>query len=147
MTRTIVHVTTLDQWKSVLDVWFKQGYKWASGKRDHKDSYFTNENSYYLILTVTGDIFRCSEIYSSTFIEYSEFMSQNKEDNKTVGVTNGNFDTDITVNSIKMPTLKRGDLLTIETEKGIETVKVVNEYKKGNDHIIETTSLNEKEDK
>ena len=58
-----------------------------------------------------------------------------------------NFDTDMTVHSIKMPELKRGDLLTIETEKGIETVKVVNEYRKGNDLIIETTSLNGKEDK
>lgn len=62
-------------------------------------------------------------------------------------VTTGNFDTNMTVHSIKMPTLKHGDLLTIETEKGVETVKVVNEYKKGNDHIIETTSLNGKEDK
>lgn len=58
-----------------------------------------------------------------------------------------NFDNDMTVHSIKMPELKRGDLMTIETEKGIETVKVVNEYKNGNDHIIETTSLNGKEDK
>lgn len=63
------------------------------------------------------------------------------------GDKNVNFDTGMTVHSIKMPTLKRGDLLTIETEKGVEAVKVVNEYKKGNDQIIETTSLNEKEDK
>lgn len=61
-------------------------------------------------------------------------------------VTNGNFDTGMTLHEIKMPELKRGNLLTIETEKGIETVKVVNEYRKGNDHIIETTSLNEKEE-
>ena len=31
MSETIVHVTTLEQWKSVLDVWFKQGYKWSNG--------------------------------------------------------------------------------------------------------------------
>lgn len=83
MTETVVHVTTFEQWKSVLDVWFEEGYEWSSSERDYKESYFTDENSYYLVLTATGDIARCSEIYSSTFIEYSEFMKERqKEDNK-----------------------------------------------------------------
>lgn len=82
MTETVVHVTTLEQWKSVLDVWFKLAYEWASGERDYKESYFTNENSYYLVLTETGDIARYSQTSPSTFIEYSEFMAQQKEDNK-----------------------------------------------------------------
>lgn len=82
MTETVVHVTTLYQWKSVLDVWFEKGYEWYSSKIDYKESYFMDENSYYLVLTATGDIARCSEIYSSTFIEYSEFMKQQKEGNK-----------------------------------------------------------------
>lgn len=82
MTETVVHVTTLEQWKSVLDVWFKQGYEWASGERDYKESYFTNENSYYLVLTATGAIARYSQSSPSTFIEYSEFMAQQKEGNK-----------------------------------------------------------------
>ncbi len=31
MAETVVHVTTLKQWKSVLDVWFRQGYSWYGG--------------------------------------------------------------------------------------------------------------------
>ena len=83
MTETVVHVTTLEQWKSVLDVWFKQGYEWASGEKDYKESYFTNENSHYLALGDL-DIFRYSQRSDipSKIIEYSEFTVQQKEDNK-----------------------------------------------------------------
>lgn len=35
---TVLHVTTLEEWKSVLDVWFEQGYYWHdTGKSYHKD--------------------------------------------------------------------------------------------------------------
>lgn len=80
MTETVVHVTTIKQWKSVLDVWFKNGYSWYSGDQKHRKSYFKegvrelllDEDNYILILT-TGE---------REPISYKEFMAQQKEDNK-----------------------------------------------------------------
>lgn len=57
-------------------------------------------------------------------------------------VTNGNFDTGMTVKKIEMPTLKVGDLLKVDTKSGIETVKVYKQYPKGSDIIIEAVRLN-----
>lgn len=57
-------------------------------------------------------------------------------------VTNGNFDTDISVNKTRMTTLKVGDILKVETQSGIETVKVYKQYPKGSDIIIEAVRLN-----
>ena len=81
MTETVVHVTTLEQWKSVLDVWFKQGYEWVTGGKKYKEEYFTEEYTRYLNLFGT-DISRTSIRLPSEFIEYSEFMAQREEDNK-----------------------------------------------------------------
>lgn len=84
MTETVVHVTTLEQWKSVLDVWFKQGHRWLVGKTGYYEIYFTQDNSRYLDLD-KGLITRCYSGSNQTpthFIEYSEFMAQQKENNK-----------------------------------------------------------------
>ncbi|MCT4404775.1 hypothetical protein EFT43_07675 [Leuconostoc falkenbergense] len=84
MTETVVHVTTLEQWKSVLDVWFKHGHRWLSGKTGYYEIYFTQDNSRYLDLD-RGLITRCYSGSNQTpthFIEYSDFMAQQKEDNK-----------------------------------------------------------------
>lgn len=85
MTKTIVHVTTLEQWKSVLDVWFKQGCEWVTGGKDYWEEYFTEENSRYLCLN-HKNISKMSFSTPSEFIEYSEFMAQQKEDNKMATV-------------------------------------------------------------
>lgn len=84
MTETAVHVTTLEQWKSVLDIWFKNGYSWYSGDQKHRKSYFKegvrelllDEDNYILILT-PGE---------REPISYKEFMAQQKEDNKMATV-------------------------------------------------------------
>lgn len=81
MTETVVHVTTLEQWKSVLDVWFKKGYEWVTGGKKYKEEYFTEEYTRYLNLFGT-DISKTSIGLPSEFIEYSEFMTEQKEDNK-----------------------------------------------------------------
>ena len=91
MTETVVHVTTLEQLMSVLDVWFKQGYRCLVGKTGYYEIYFTQDNSRYLDLD-KGLITRYYSGSNQTpthFIEYSEFMTQQKEDNKmaTVYVT------------------------------------------------------------
>jgi len=88
MTETVVHVTTLEQWKSTLDVWFKQGYDWSYTNKGngYREGLFYNgsrqlglnmsdddEISFWLFTGYTGD----------NLIEYSEFMKeQQKEDNK-----------------------------------------------------------------
>ncbi|MGQ2283465.1 hypothetical protein [Leuconostoc pseudomesenteroides] len=81
MTETVVHVTTLEQWKSVLDVWFKKGYEWVTCGKKYKEEYFTEEYTRYLNLFGT-DISKTSIGLPSEFIEYSEFMTEQKEDNK-----------------------------------------------------------------
>ena len=93
MTETVVHVTTLEQWDSVLDVWFKQGYSWFSGLQDYghdkfNDEYFRGGEARYLLLDKDNDILTPSFL-SRNIIEYSEFMAQQKEDKevKTYYVT------------------------------------------------------------
>jgi hypothetical protein len=92
MTKTAVHVTTLDQWKSVLDIWFKQGYEWIKGGQEYYETAF-EEGGRYLYL---GDyiIYGKSDYNSKPFIEYSEFMGQKKEDKKmkTIYVTQYQLD-------------------------------------------------------
>lgn len=87
MTETVVHVTTLSQWHNVLDVWFKQGYDWSytnKGNGYREELFYSgsrqlglnvgddDEISFWLFTGYTGD----------NLIEYSEFMNQQKEDNK-----------------------------------------------------------------
>ncbi|WP_273947716.1 hypothetical protein [Leuconostoc mesenteroides] len=84
MTETVVHVTTLEQWKSVLDVWFKQGYAWSTGDKEYDARLFKNGGRFlFLDDYITYSI---NNPDSKPFIEYSEFTAQNKEDNKMAKV-------------------------------------------------------------
>ena len=80
MSETVVHVTTLEQWKSVLDVWFKQGYIWLSDDRDYSEDTFEIGGRFLNL----DDYITCSitNHHSAQFLEYSEFMAQQKEDKK-----------------------------------------------------------------
>ena len=84
MTETVVHVTTLEQWKSVLDVWFKQGYAWPFGDREYSENTFENGGRFLFL----DDYITYSKTNpnSKPFIEYTEFAAQQKEDNKMVTV-------------------------------------------------------------
>ena len=105
MSETVVHVTTLWKWKSVLDVWFNQGYDWFDGYPYYLVSAFRNSGR-YLILYDNGDI-----VYSSNnnknkpFIEYSDFMAQQKEDKevKTYYVTQEQLDLIEDLKSLSLP--------------------------------------------
>lgn len=80
MTETVVHVTTLEQWKSVLDVWFNQGYAWSTGDKEYDARLFENGGRFLFVDDyITYSI---SNPDSKPFIEYSEFMAQQKENNK-----------------------------------------------------------------
>jgi len=86
MTETVVHVTTLEQWKSTLDVWFKQGHEWSSGgKNKYFDEYFKIYGDRYLLI-FDGDIQAANSKSDNETIEYKDFMSQQKEDNKMATV-------------------------------------------------------------
>jgi len=86
MAEMVVHVTTLEQWKSVLDVWFEKGYEWGSGhKNKYFDEYFKTEGDRYLFI-LDGDIQAANSKSDNKTIEYKEFMSQQKEDNKMATV-------------------------------------------------------------
>ncbi|WP_061399528.1 hypothetical protein [Leuconostoc mesenteroides] len=86
MTETVVHVTTLEQWKSVLDVWFKQGYEWVISGCNYKEKTFEQYGSRQLGLVdyeIKKIVCWCNNDYNGdNLIEYSEFMAQQKEDNK-----------------------------------------------------------------
>ncbi len=80
MAETVVRVTTVEQWKFVLDVWFKQGYAWPTGDKEYSARIFEN-GARYLFLDdyITWST---SNPDSRPFIEYSEFLAQQKKDNK-----------------------------------------------------------------
>lgn len=85
MTETVVHVTTLEHWKSVLDILFEQGYEWISGDREYHEEYF-NAGERGFMLTKDNKIVRPFPDYEE-FIEYSDFMSQQKEYDNTAMVS------------------------------------------------------------
>lgn len=86
MTETVVHVTTIEEWKSVLDVWFKQGYGWFSSDNTYAEKLFEQNGANqvglvdyrfkYIVCWINNDY------DGDNIIEYSEFMAQQKEDNK-----------------------------------------------------------------
>lgn len=82
MAETVVHVTTLEQWKSVLDVWFKNGYSWYSGDQKYHKSYF-KEGIRELLLDNDNDILTLRTPGTREPILYKDFMAQQKEDNNT----------------------------------------------------------------
>lgn len=85
MSETVVHVTTLEQWKAVLDVWFKQGYSWYSGDQKYHKSYFKG-GIRELLLDNDNDILTLMTPATREPISYKEFMAQQKEDNKMATV-------------------------------------------------------------
>ena len=105
MTNTVVHVTTLEQWKSVLDVWFKQGYDWLSGDLVYHEEYF-NSGERCLKLNGNNKITRLIYIVKDSVIEYSDFMEQQKEGNKmeTYYVTQEQLDAIKELNDSPWPT-------------------------------------------
>lgn len=93
MAETVVHVTTLEQWKSVLDVWFKQGFSWWRSGTAHNEKCF-RKGARYLLLDQDNDILTASNL-DRKIIEYSEFIAQQKEDKevKTYYVTQETLNT------------------------------------------------------
>lgn len=90
---TVVHVTTLEQWNSVLDVWFSQGYEWFGGNSDYLINAFRN-NGRYLFLHDDGTIVYSDNNQGEKFMEYSEFMAQQEKTmtKETYYVTQGQLD-------------------------------------------------------
>ncbi|MDG9745742.1 hypothetical protein BMS80_09200 [Leuconostoc pseudomesenteroides] len=80
MTETVVHVTTLEQWRSVLDVWFKQRYEWPFGNKEYRENLFEDGGRFLFLDNYIA--YNMSNPSSKPFIEYSEFMAQQKENNK-----------------------------------------------------------------
>ena len=75
----VVHVTTLDQWKSVLDVWFKRGYSWPLGEKEYSAEIFENGGRFLFL----DDCITYSRLSFNRkkFIEYSEFVAQERKRN------------------------------------------------------------------
>lgn len=81
MAETVVHVTTIEEWKSVLDLLFRLGYSWNTEGKEYHREYF-NSGSRYLFLTNENRILKSQSNDGEPYIEYSEFMAQQEEDNK-----------------------------------------------------------------
>ena len=94
MTKTVVHVTTLDEWKAVLDVWFNQGYKWNTGDTQYS-GHLLRGNRYLVLQFFEGSYYIHCANEGLKSIEYSEFMAQQKEDKevKTYYVTQETLNT------------------------------------------------------
>jgi len=124
MTETVVHVTTLEQWKSVLDVWFKQGYEWFSSGNVYAEKLFEQNSANQLGLVDYGFKYIVCWINNDydgdNLIEYKQFMEeQQKEDNKmeTYYVTQEQLDLIEELKSLPAP------LVAIMNKKyGIETL-------------------------
>lgn len=123
MTETVVHVTTLEQWKSVLDVWFEQGYLWVDGDDIYNEHYFRRYGSRQIGLKDSTKKYICCWVNNDydgyNMIEFSEFMAQQKEDNKmaTYYVTEEQLDLIKELKNLPAP------LVAIMNKKyGIETL-------------------------
>jgi len=124
MTETVVHVTTLEQWKSVLDVWFKQGYEWFSSGNVYAEKLFEQNSANQLGLVDYGFKYIVCWINNDydgdNLIEYKQFMEeQQKEDNEmeTYYVTQEQLDLIQELKSLPAP------LVAIMNKKyGIETL-------------------------
>ena len=87
MTETVVHVTTIEEWKSVLDVWFGQGYDWplCKGRNDYSEKFYY-DGSRQLGLNANGfaeiAYWSLNDYDGDNLIEYTDFMAQKKEGNK-----------------------------------------------------------------
>lgn len=113
MTETVVHVTTLEQWKSVLDIWFKNGYSWYSGDQKYHKSYF-KKGVRELLLDEDNDILILTPGEREP-ISYKDFVAQQKEGNKmeTYYVTQEQLDL---INKIYEEVYSLDELLNSHTE-------------------------------
>lgn len=83
MTETVVHVTTLEQWKSVLDVWFAQGYEWFRNGDSYREKYYSNDSNQLALNIHDTDEITCflnNDYRGDNLIEYADFMAQQKEE-------------------------------------------------------------------
>lgn len=77
MTETVVHVTTLDQWKSVLDVGFEQGYSWLFTNTKYQESIFEDGGRYlFLDNCIT---YSNNNHHDKPYIEYADFIAQQEK--------------------------------------------------------------------
>lgn len=78
----VVHVETLDEYRTVLEIWFKKGYGWASNplKRKFWDNYFTLHNARYLVLDDKAILNSTGEAIDTTkAMSFNEFMAKERD--------------------------------------------------------------------
>ena len=74
---TMVHVKTIEQWKSVLDVWFAQGHKWIFKTQEYFEYPF-KRGSRFLVLQ-DNKIWHSQTSQDVDVIEYADFMEQQEK--------------------------------------------------------------------
>lgn len=87
---TVVHVNTLEEWKSVLNVWFAQGYEWFMNGDSYREKYYSNDsNQLALNIHGIGEItcFINNDYLGDNLIEYADFMAQQEKKMTTYEVT------------------------------------------------------------
>lgn len=77
---TAVRVSTIEEWKAVLDAWFKEGHDWysnANGKQKAHADYFTKHSARYLVLE-GGRISQSTgeDIDTTKAMSFNEFMAK-----------------------------------------------------------------------
>lgn len=119
MTETLVHVTSLAQWKSVLDIWFKQGYAWIDGTKEYVGRIFENGGRFLSLVDDITYSFSVDNPSARPFMEYDEFIVRQREGNKmkTYYVTREQLDLIEELKSLPNP------LVAIMQKKyGMETI-------------------------
>lgn len=80
---TVVHVETIEEWKSVLDIWFERGYVWKNGSSGYNSRYFNYEGSKTLSLNYKNSnaisYWSFNDYDGENMIEYDEFMKRHSE--------------------------------------------------------------------
>lgn len=108
MTETVVHVETIEQWKSVLDVWFAQGYEWLFSGQDYREDYY-DDGSRQIGLNAQGDneisFWSGNDYFSNNLLEYEDFMAkqEKKMTKETYYVTREQLETIERANRMSYP--------------------------------------------
>lgn len=77
----VVHVETLEEYRAVLDKWFKEGHDWyysSSEQKTHAD-YFTKYNARYLLLEGCRISYLTGEAIDTTkAVSFKEYMAKER---------------------------------------------------------------------
>lgn len=84
----VVYVKTLEEWKSILDVWFKKGYKWYfNTNRRYNTQFFLLGTNQIYVDNCKICFYPDNSYNGDDILTYEEFMEQQEKNMQTYYVT------------------------------------------------------------